>query len=128
MALKDKNNLKNKNVFEKFKNAFSGIWYGIKNTKVLYFDLISFILVIISGFVFKISIIEWALALFCSALIMSLELVNTAIEEAVNLAEPSYNKIAKASKDVAAGAVLLAAIFSAVIGLIIFLPKIISLF
>ena len=59
---------------------------------------------------------------------MSLELVNTAIEEVVNLASPSINPVAKISKDVAAGAVLLSALFSVVVGIIIFLPKFISLF
>ena len=128
MASKDKNSFKSRNIFDSFKNAFNGICYGIKNTKNLYIDFIVFILVIIFGFVFEISLIEWTIVILCSGLVMSLEFVNTAIEEAVNLAEPSYNKIAKASKDVAAGAVLLAAIFSIVIGLIIFLPKFISLF
>lgn len=65
---------------------FNGIWYGIKNSKNLYIDFIVFILVIIFGFVFEISLIEWAIVILCSGLVMSLELVNTAIEEAVNFA------------------------------------------
>ena len=62
------------------------------------------------------------------ALVTSLELMNTAIEETVNLASPEIHPLAKVSKDVAAGSVLLSAIFSAIIGLIIFLPKFIDLF
>ena len=128
MASKDKKPIRSKNFFDSFKHAFAGIWHGIKTARNLQFDLCFFILVIICGFIFQISITEWLAVLICSALVMSLELVNSAIEDAVNLAMPDIHPLAKASKDVAAGAVLLAAIMSVVIGLIIFIPKIISLF
>ena len=85
-------------------------------------------MVIICGFVFQICLIEWCILLLCMALVTSLELMNTALEEAVNLASPGIHPLAKVSKDVAAGSVLLSAIFSAIIGLIIFVPKFIDLF
>ena len=62
------------------------------------------------------------------AIVISLEFINTAIEEAVNLSTNDIHPLAKASKDVAAGAVLFSAIMSAIIGLIIFIPKLIDLF
>ena len=127
MALKGKS-LKSKNIFHSFKYAFSGLKYGIINTKNLHVDFVVALLVIICGFIFQISITEWLIVLLCFALVMSLELMNTALEEVVNLASPDIHPLAKISKDVAAGAVLMSAIISAVIGLIIFIPKFIDLF
>ena len=127
MASKDKN-YKSKNVFYSFKYAFSGLKYGFINTKNLHIDLLFIVAVIICGFIFKICILEWAILLGCIGLVSSLELMNTAIEEVVNLASPDIHPLAKISKDVAAGAVLLSAIISAIIGLLIFVPKFIDLF
>ena len=119
---------KSKNVFHSFKYAFSGLKYGFINTKKLHIDLIFIIAVIICGFVFKIHYVEWAILLGCISLVVSLELMNTAIESVVDLASPDVHPLAKVSKDVAAGAVLLSAIMSAIIGFIIFIPKFIDLF
>lgn len=122
------NKLKSKNVFYSFKYAFSGLKYGIINTKNLHIDFVFAILVIICGFVFQISVIEWLIILLCFALVMSLELMNTALETVVDLASPDIHPLAKIGKDVAAGAVLMAAIMTAIIGFIIFIPKFIDLF
>ena len=91
-------------------------------------DFFFIIAVIVCGFVFQVSLIEWCILLLCISLVVSLELMNTAIEEAVNLASPDIHPLAKASKDVAAGAVMFSAIISAIIGFIIFIPKFIDLF
>ena len=120
--------LKSKNVFQSFKYAFSGLKYGFINTKNLHIDLIFIFAVIICGLIFKICLIEWIVIILCFGLVVSLELVNTAIEEVVNLASPDIHPLAKASKDVAAGAVLFSALMTSIIGLIIFLPKFIDLF
>ena len=115
--------MKSKNILDSFKYALSGIWYAIKNTRNLRVDLVIVILTIITGIVLEISLIEWLILMICMMLVISLEFVNTSIEEAVNLASPDIHPLAKASKDVAAGAVLFASIMSAAIGIIIFLPK-----
>ncbi|MBR1385963.1 MAG: diacylglycerol kinase family protein [Bacilli bacterium] len=122
------NKYKSKNIIDSFKHAFDGLAYSFKKTKNLLVDVVFAVLVITAGFVFKVSLIEWAVLLLCIALVMSLEMVNTALEEAVNLAMPNLHPIAKISKDVSAGAVLFSAIISVVIGLIIFMPKFIGLF
>ena len=127
MVLKGKN-LKSKNIFHSFKYAFSGLKYGLINTKNLHVDFVVALLVIVCGFIFQISITEWLIILLCFALVMRLELMNTALEEVVNLASPEIHPLAKISKDVAAGSVLMSAIISAVIGLIIFIPRFIDLF
>ena len=127
MASKGSKKYKSKNLFDSFHHAFDGLVYGFKTTKNLRVDLFVTLIVIICGFIFKVSLIEWAFLTICFGLVMSLELINTAIEEAVNLAMPNLHPIAKISKDVAAGAVLLAALLSAVVGFLIFIPKFIDL-
>ena len=82
------------------------------------------ILIIISGFIFSISLTEWILCLLCFGLVIGAEMVNTALENLVNLVSPDYHPLAGKVKDIAAGAVLICAILSAIIGLMIFLPKI----
>ena len=84
------------------------------------------VLVVIAGFFFHISMTEWCICLLLCGLIMALELVNTAVEAVVDLVTEERKPLAKIAKDTAAGAVLIAAIFSAVIGCIIFLPKVIA--
>lgn len=80
-------------------------------------------LVIICGFVFSISITEWMFCLLCIGLVFGMEMMNTAIENVVDLASPNIHPLAKKAKDIAAGAVLICAIISAIIGLLIFAPK-----
>lgn len=71
---------------------------------------------------------EWIVCICLFVLVIGGELFNTAIEIAVYLAMPKINDNAKKSKDIAAGGVLVLVIGSAIIGLIIFIPKIINLF
>lgn len=82
------------------------------------------VLVIISGFWLNITITEWCICITLFGLVISLELVNTAIETVVDIAMPEKNEKAKKAKDISAAAVLISAICSAIIGLIIFIPKI----
>ena len=85
-------------------------------------------LVILAGFYFQIERSEWLTIVLISALVLSAEAMNTAIEFVVDLVSPDYHPLAGKAKDVAAAAVLLAAFGAVVIGLIIFLPKIKALF
>lgn len=81
------------------------------------------VLVIIFGWILRISNTEWLLCLLCFGLVFTAEMVNTAIENIVDLVSPQQNKLAGKAKDIAAGAVLVSAIISACVGLIIFIPK-----
>lgn len=112
--------------------SFYHAWEGIKECLVternMTIHFCFMIAVIIMGFVLDISKSEWITCLILFVLVMSLELVNTAIETVVDICSPTINKKAKLAKDCAAGAVLLAAIGSAIIGLWIFVPKIFYLF
>lgn len=86
------------------------------------------LLVVILGFILKLAAWEWVVCIVLFALVIGAELFNTSIEEVVNLLSPEIRIHAKYAKDIAAGAVLVNAFFSAVVGCIIFIPKIIALF
>lgn len=75
------------------------------------------------GIYLRISRIEWALLIVTIALVLVLETLNTAIEALVNLVSPARHPLAEAAKDLAAGAVWLAALVSVIMGLLIFLPR-----
>lgn len=114
---------KRKRLSNSFKYAFEGIQEAWKTEQNLKIHFMIMFLVIIAGIVLKISAIEWMICLVLFGLVISLELVNTAIETTVDIAMPEINEKAKFAKDIAAGAVLFSAIISAIIGLIIFVPK-----
>ena len=92
------------------------------------FDLVFAILTIIIGIFLKLSTIEFIIVLLVIALVISLELMNTAVEYVVDMAMPEIHPLAKLSKDISSGAVLVSAIIAFIIGLIIYLPKFIALF
>ncbi len=77
-----------------------------------------------AGFYFEISITEWSLVILCIAGVLSAEAFNTGLEYLTDLVSPEYHLLAKKTKDVAAAGVLLMAIGAAIIGIIIFFPKI----
>mgnify|MGYP002433540536 FL=1 len=81
------------------------------------------VLVVIAGLILGISVTEWCICLGLFGMVMALELVNTAVEAVVDLVTEERNPLAKIAKDTAAGAVLIAAIMAAIVGLIIFVPK-----
>lgn len=117
-----------KKLLKSFKYAFEGIFTGIKEEQNMKVHITIMILVIISGIMLKISKIEWIICIILFGLVISMELINTAIENTVDLITKEKNEKAKIAKDIAAGAVLVSAIASAIIGLIIFVPKIMLIF
>ena len=106
-----------------FKYAFEGIISTIKEERNMFIHFLIAIIVVITGIYVRLSLNEWFICLLLFALVFSLELINTAIENTVDLVATKKNKKAKMAKDAAAGAVLIAAIFASIIGIIIFLPK-----
>ena len=117
-----------KRFFNSFIYAGSGIKSAIKTEQNLLLDLICGIVAITGGILLKISMIELAIIIIVIGLVISIELINTAIEYVVDMAMPEVHPLAKLSKDIAAGAVLITTIVALIVGLIIFLPKIIALF
>ena len=119
--------MKNKKLVNSFKYAIEGIKSALLTERNLKIHLVFMILVIISGIIFKISLLEWLICTSLFGLVIGAELFNTAIEIVVDLAMPKINQRAKLAKDISAGAVLVTAISSATIGLLIFIPKLIEL-
>jgi diacylglycerol kinase (ATP) len=119
--LKDKED-ETKLIFS-FKYASEGIITTIKEERNMFIHFLIAIIVVITGIYVRLSLNEWFICLLLFALVFSLELINTAIENTVDLVATKKNKKAKMAKDAAAGAVLIAAIFASIIGIIIFLPK-----
>lgn len=110
-----------------FRYAFRGISFMIKTQHNFWIHLVIAVLVIIAGFLFCISLPEWALIIFAIGLVLSAEAFNSAIEQLTDLTSPDINPQAGRVKDLAAGAVLLTAMAAALIGLLIFVPKIIAI-
>ena len=111
-----------------FTHAIRGLNILIRTTHNFWLHIIFAIFAIFLGFYFSISDMEWIIVIFMIGFVFSAEAFNTAIEIDMNLTSPEFHPYAKDTKDVAAGAVLISAFISLIIGLIIFIPKIINLF
>ena len=107
-----------------FKHAWDGIVYAFTTQPNFRFHFFFSILVIIAGFFFRVSTIEWIVIGFTIMTVLVAETVNTAIESVVDLLTDKYHLDAKRAKDVSAGMVLVAAVFSIYVGLLIFIPHI----
>ena len=108
---------------ESFRNAFHGIVLCVKSERNMKIHCFAAGMVILFGFLLHISLTEWCICLTLFGLVMALELVSTSVEAAVDLVTDEWKELAGKAKDMAAGAVLAAAIMAAAAGLIIFLPK-----
>jgi diacylglycerol kinase len=109
-------------VLRSFGVAVSGIVYGVRTQSHMRFHVAAAAVAIGLGILAALGPLEWAVIALTIALVISLELVNTAVEKAVDLACPDIHPLAKLAKDTAAGAVLVAAAISLVIGLLILGP------
>ncbi|WP_419881426.1 diacylglycerol kinase family protein [Peribacillus sp. B-H-3] len=112
--------------YKSFLFAFEGIWAALKSERNMRIHFAAAAAVLCLGWYVALSKLEWMLILICIFGVISLELVNSAIERVVDLATSETHPLAKQAKDFAAGAVLVFAIFSVIIGLIIFLPKLVE--
>lgn len=106
-----------------FRYAFQGLWWLIREEHNSWIHLAFVVILIPAGFILKLNVTEWALIVLCMGLVLSLELVNSAIERIADRIAPGQDPDIGKIKDIAAGAVLIAAIASAVVGLIILVPK-----
>lgn len=116
-----------KRLINSFKYAICGVITAFKEEQNMKIHTIAVIIVVILGITLKISKIEWIICLIIFGMVISAELLNTAIETVVDIVMPEINEKAKIAKDVSAGAVFIQAIISAIIGIIIFVPKIVAL-
>ena len=112
---------------ESVSHALDGIAYTASHERNFRIEILAACLVTVFSYFLHVSVIEWCILLLTISLVLVLEMVNTAIERTVDLVTKDYYELAKNAKDVAAGAVLVASMFSVVLGILIFLPKIILL-
>ena len=119
--------VKSKKIVNSFKYAGEGIVSSLKTERNMKIHVIIMFLVILDGALLKINKEEWITCIICFAIVIAGELFNTAIETVVNIVMPYRNEKAKLAKDISAGGVLVLTIGVAIIGLIIFVPKIIEI-
>lgn len=125
MIVKDKK-LSFKRLMNSFKYAFKGIGHAFKYEQNFKIHSIFVIAVILMSIVLKISQTEWLFIIIIVGLVIATELINTALEALVDLVTSEYKELAKVAKDTASAAVLILALTSVIIGLVIFIPKIIE--
>ena len=114
-----------KRLKKSFGYAFKGIDDVVSNEPNMKIHVSVAILVVIMAFLLKISRIEWIILVLLIGLVLAAEVINTTIENLVDMYTKDYNERAKVVKDTAAGTVLILAITAVIIGLMIFIPKII---
>lgn len=111
-----------------FKYSYDGLKYAYKYEQSMILHAVASIVVFILGIFLRISLLEWAFCISTLALILSIELLNTAIEAVVDLASPEIHPLAKIAKDTGSAASGVYSIFSVFTLGLIFIPKIIALF
>lgn len=111
-----------------FKHAIAGILYVISHERNFRIHMFAWLLVILLGWVTKVSLVEWMFLMVVSGVVCIVEMINSAMELMIDYVKPDNHPSAKAIKDVAAGAVLIAAIVACIVGGIIFIPKILVYF
>jgi len=110
-----------------FSFAFRGLKLIMRTQHNFCVQICIAIMVIIFGFLLKISEIEWLFLILSTGIVIMAESFNTAFEFDIDLTSPTYHPYAKDTKDVAAGAVLISVITAVIVGLIIFIPRIIDI-
>lgn len=113
---------------QSFKFAFSGIKAALRREPNFRIHITISVLSLFIAFILGFSAIEWLILVMTITFVLVLELVNTALEEIVNLLSPDLKLKAKIAKDVSASAVLLSAIVAIIVGVALFVPKLAALF
>lgn len=111
-------------LLKSFRNAWRGFMLAIRTQRNLKIHVGAALAVLIVGFYFSFTVTEWCLVILAIGLVMGLEVLNTSIEELVNFVSPEKRNEAKRIKDLAAGAVLVAALTAFSIGLIVVFNKV----
>ena len=107
-----------------FGYAIEGIVYSFKKGTHFKIHVAAAIVVVILGFIYSISSLEWLIIILISSAVIAAETINTAIEETCDILHPEHHPGARLAKHCSAGGVLILSIAAVIIGLIIFLPKI----
>lgn len=109
-----------------FGYAFTGWWYVLRTQRNAWIHALASVSVAVMAFWLRIPGRDWAVLILAIAMVWTAEFMNTALESVVDLASPKIHPLAKAGKDVAAAAVLIAALASVLIGLLILGPPLLA--
>ena len=120
--------MRNINRLESFRYAFAGIWYTLKTQRNAQIHLGIATTIVILGLTLKLTRTEWAILMLTTGFVWATEMLNTVAEAAMNYATTDFNPQVKIVKDVAAGAVLIAAITAVIVGLLILGPPLLEWF
>jgi len=115
-------------LFDSFRDAMIGIITALREEKNMRIHFAALVFVLTLSWYLSLSPLEWAVVLLAAMGVIGLEMLNSAIERAVDLAEPQFHPLAALAKRLAAGGVLVAALVAVAIGSMIFWPKILALF
>lgn len=126
MDLKDNKNQKPIPLFQSFLFAIVGIRTAVRDERNMRIHLVFSVIVIACSFLFSLSSLEWVFVILAIGGVISLELINTAIERVVDLITQEYHPLAKQAKDLAAAAVFVYALVAVIIGFIIFVPHVLQ--
>ena len=109
-----------------FRNAWKGLSVFVRQEHNAWIHLSMTVLVILAGVLFRISTYDWIAVVFAIGLVISAEAINSAIERLADVVQPNRDERIRDVKDICAGAVLVCAMTAFVIGLIVFLPKLLA--
>ncbi len=110
-----------------FTHAGRGVYIFLKTTHNAWVHMCVFFCVLLAGYFFSISKTDWLFLVFAGGFVLVAEAFNTALEIDIDLTSPEYHPYARDTKDVAAGAVLIASLTASVIGIVVFLPYLVAL-
>ena len=110
-----------------FAYAFAGVRLVFAQEHNAWIHAVATICVVVAGFLFRISRLEWIAVVICIAMVISAEIINSSLERMADFVQPERDDRIKEIKDLGAAAVLVCAIASTIVGIVIFLPKIIAI-
>lgn len=111
----------------KFAAAFAGIAQGMRGQVSFAVHLLVTVLVIVLAALLRVTLVEWCLLALCIALVLALELLNSALEQIAKAVTREYDEHVHHALDIASGAVLLASLGAALVGAVILLPRVLAL-
>jgi len=114
--------MRSRNIVESFRFAFAGLWYALRTQRNTRIHLVIAACAIALGVWLGLPSTQWPVLALTIGFVLVSEMLNTVAETLVDLVSPGYHPLAKTIKDVTAGAVLLAALISVVVGLLVLGP------
>lgn len=123
MMYKKENRYAIKKRVKSFGYAFQGIAFAWKTQVNLWIHTLAAVAVIVAGWLVNLDTTEWLIIIFCIGFVIATELLNTSIEYLSDVVYPGHNMKIKRLKDIAAAAVLISSLTAAIIGLMVFVPK-----